>query len=80
MPYLKTNTPETDPVLAGLYQKLTDRMGAVPTLFESMNLRPDLLDALVELWERLMAQQHQLSRTTKELLAAYVSHLNSCAY
>ncbi len=33
-----------------------------------------------EFSRKLMQEDHGLSRTTKELLAAYVSRLNACEY
>lgn len=52
----------------------------IPAIFQSMSLRPDLLQPLSLFVKRLMLEEHALSRTSKELLAAYVSQLNACTY
>jgi hypothetical protein len=81
MNFLKTHEPvdAADP-LNHVYGTLTEMFGTVPGIFKSMSLRPDLLQPVVEFVKRLMIEDHELSRTTKELLAAHVSKLNSCAY
>ncbi len=52
----------------------------VPKVFVAQSLRPDLLEPIVTYVNRLMIETHALSRSTKELIAAYVSKLNACAY
>lgn len=52
----------------------------IPAVFQSMSLGPDLLQPLSVFVKRLMSEEHALPRATKELLAAYVSKLNACAY
>lgn len=62
------------------YETLRGMFGQVPKLFDAMNLRPELLEPLVTFINRLMVEEHRLSRTTKELIAGHVSKLNSCDY
>ena len=52
----------------------------VPKVFVAQSIRPDLLEPLVQYLNRLMIETHALPRSTKELIAAYVSKLNACAY
>jgi hypothetical protein len=66
--------------LSKVYGGLTEAFGMVPAVFQSMSLRPDLLQPLSLFVKRLMIEEHALPRMTKELLAAYVSKLNACAY
>jgi len=71
---------EADRELGQAYDTLQQAFGMVPGIFQSMSLRPDLLQPLTLFVKRLMVEDHALRRSTKELLAAYVSQLNSCAY
>jgi alkylhydroperoxidase family enzyme len=52
----------------------------VPKVFVAQSIRPDLLELIANYVNRLMIETHALPRTTKELIAAYVSKLNDCAY
>jgi alkylhydroperoxidase family enzyme len=52
----------------------------VPKVFVAQSLRPDLLEPMVTYVKRLMVETHALPRRTKELIAAYVSKVNACAY
>ena len=62
------------------YEMLETMFQMVPKVFVAQSIRPDLLDAIVTYVNRLMIETHTLPRSTKELIAAYVSELNSCAY
>lgn len=81
MSYLTMINPEdaTDNLKA-TYDNLQEMFQMVPKLFVSQSIRPDLLEPIVLYIKRLMVETHGLSRSTKELIAAYVSKLNSCAY
>jgi alkylhydroperoxidase family enzyme len=52
----------------------------VPKVFVAQSIHPDLLESIVQYVNRLMIETHALPRSTKELIAAYVSKINSCAY
>ncbi len=62
------------------YDMLEQKFMVVPKVFVALSLRPDLLQPLVLFVVRLMIDDHHLSRSTKELIAAYVSKINSCSY
>jgi len=81
MSYIRTiSREEADQELAATYGEIEEAFGMMPAIFRSMSLRPDLLRPLAHFVRRLMIEEHALSRATKELLAAYVSRQNSCAY
>lgn len=80
MSFLKTQAPEESPALAAINEKLTAMFGMVPQVFTAMNLRTDLLAPMVEYVNQLLIVEHELPRASKELIAAHVSRLNSCAY
>ncbi|MCG8635518.1 MAG: hypothetical protein MI863_16915 [Desulfobacterales bacterium] len=77
--------PTTDPEAATgplqeTYAKLTSMFQMVPKVFVAQSMRPDLLGPIVNYVNSLMVEDHALPRSTKELIAAYVSKLNACAY
>lgn len=77
--------PVTDPEnaegsLQETYTNLKSMFHMVPKVFVAQSMRPDLLEPIVTYVNRLMVEDHALPRTTKELIAAYVSKLNACAY
>jgi thiamine kinase-like enzyme len=81
MTHVKTLTPENDPKTAQINQEMAELFnGMVPQVFTAMNLRNDLLQIILQYVKKLMVEDHGLDRFTKELLAAYVSKINACAY
>ena len=81
MTHIKTLTPAEESRVAQINQKMEEMFGGmVPNVFTAMNLRTDLLEIILQYVKQLMIEDHGNSRLTKELLAAYVSKLNSCAY
>lgn len=79
--YLKTVEPENArDQLKSIYAMLESMFLTVPKVFVAQSMRPDLLEPMATYVNRLMIEEHALPRSTKELIAAYVSSLNSCAY
>lgn len=77
--------PTTDPEhaagqLQDAYNTLMSMFQMVPNVFVAQSMRPDLMELIVNYVNRLMVEDHALPRSTKELIAAYVSKLNACAY
>ena len=77
--------PTTEPEqatgqLQDAYTTLTSMFQMVPKIFVAQSMRPDLMELIVNYVNRLMVEDHALPRSTKELIAAYVSKLNACAY
>ena len=66
--------------LKSSYEMLETMFQMVPKVFVAQSLRPDLLEPIFTYVNRLMIETHALSRSSKELIAAYVSKLNACAY
>ncbi len=62
------------------YTTVTSMFHMVLKVFVAQSMRPDLLELIVNYVNRLMVEDHALTRSTKELIAAYVSKLNACAY
>lgn len=81
MSYIKTVAPqEAQGTVKEIYDTLQEGYGRVPNVVRVQSLRPDLLEATVLFFQRLMLEAHRLSRTTKELLASYVSKITACEY
>ena len=79
--FLKVTEPENaSGQLQNSYEMLQTMFLTVPKVFVAQSIRPDLLEPAVEYVNRLMIETHALPRSTKELIAAYVSKLNACAY
>ena len=66
--------------LKDTYAMLESMFLLVPKVFVAQSIRPDLLEPIATYVNRLMIETHALPRATKELIAAYVSKLNACAY
>jgi protoheme ferro-lyase len=71
---------EANEELENSYDKLLSMFHSVPKVFMAQSIRPDLLAPLIVYVDRLMFETHALPRRTKELIAAYISKLNACAY
>jgi alkylhydroperoxidase family enzyme len=79
--FFPTTAPETATgQLQKTYTALKSMFQMVPKVFVAQSMRPDLLELIVNYVNRLMVEDHALPRSTKELIAAYVSKLNACAY
>jgi hypothetical protein len=79
--YLKVTEPgQGSGQLQKSYELLQTMFQMVPKVFVAQSIRPDLLEPIVQYVNRLMIETHALPRSTKELIAAYVSKLNACAY
>lgn len=52
----------------------------IPEILKCFSSRPDLLNPILALTYPLQFNDGNLDRTTKEMLATYVSGLNECDY
>jgi alkylhydroperoxidase family enzyme len=81
MTYIKAVDPsEAQGTLKEIYKEVQEKAGTVPTFFRVLGLRPDILEGVCTLGNRLMDEEHGLSPVTKALIASYVSKVNACAY
>lgn len=79
--FFKVTEPEkADGQVKLSYDMLVSMFQMVPKVFVAQSIRPDLLEPMVTYVNRLMVETHELPRSTKELIAAYVSKLNQCVY
>jgi hypothetical protein len=81
MSYIKTiDQNDATGQLKDIYDNLSSNIGMIPNIIKVQSLRSDLLEPLLSFIGALMMSEHGLSKTTKELIAAYVSKINSCEY
>ena len=81
MSYLQTIPPEVATgKLKESYDTLKEMFDHIPNSYIGQSPRADLLELVVLYNKRLMVETHGLTRSTKELIAAYVSKLNACEY
>ena len=79
--FFPTTAPENATgQLQDAYSTLTSMFQMVPKVFAAQSMRPDLMELVVNYVNQLMVEDHALPRSTKELIAAYVSKINACAY
>lgn len=71
---------EGSPAATRVYRSMGKGQSAVPEIYKAMSLRPDLMERVADLTDRAHFQNGFLDRRTKELIATYVSSLNSCGY
>ncbi|MEL6430493.1 MAG: carboxymuconolactone decarboxylase family protein [Planctomycetota bacterium] len=81
MPWIRTISPdEATGRLAKTYRAALQRAGRVFGIVRAMSLAPDVLDASMGLYQRVMFRTDGLSRRQREMLAVVVSHANDCHY
>jgi hypothetical protein len=66
--------------LKRVYDKITEARGRVAPIHMTMSLRPDIMEKMLELGSIAHFADGFLTRRQHELIAAYASALNSCAY
>ena len=81
MTWIRTILPEEarGPLRAS-YDRAIARAGRVFGIVRAMSLAPEVLDASIELYLRVMFARGGLSRRQREMLAVVVSAANDCHY
>jgi alkylhydroperoxidase family enzyme len=73
--------PDAKGKLKTLYDRITARTKSnVANILKVHSLQPDVLDAHLNLYERVMFGESGLSRTQREMIAVIVSRSNNCDY
>jgi alkylhydroperoxidase family enzyme len=81
MAWLRTVPPErAEGLLGRIYAAAVRRAGRVFQIVRAMSLAPPVLEASLELYQRVMLAPGGLSRRRREMLAVVVSAENSCHY
>jgi alkylhydroperoxidase family enzyme len=72
---------EADGLLEQLYDEAVGRAGKVFNVLRIQSLRPEVLQAGIELYKALMlSPESPLSRAQREMIAVAVSKANDCHY
>lgn len=82
MAWVKTIAPdEAEGLLARLYKTAVQRAGKVWNVLRIQSLRPETLQASVDLYLEVMhSRKSPLSRAQREMIATAVSRANHCHY
>jgi len=81
MPHIRLTEPdEATGLLASEYDAAIGRAGKVFNIVKAMSLRPETLQASMEMYKTIMFGPSSLSRAERELLATVTSSANDCHY
>ena len=82
MPWIRTIPPgEAEGPLKDIYDEAVARAGKVFNVVSLQSLRPDVLQAGLDLYKALMlSDRSPLSRAQREMIAVAVSRANECHY
>lgn len=81
MAWIRTIPPDdADGPLGATYAAAVKRAGRVFQILQAMSLAPDVLDASMQLYQRVMFRKDGLSRRRREMLAVVTSRTNRCHY
>lgn len=81
MTWIPTIPPgEASGPLRDSYDRAVARSGRVYGIVRAMSLAPEVLDASISLYQKIMFAKAGLTRRQRELLAVVVSATNGCHY
>lgn len=81
MPHIRLTPPEeATGLLAAEYDAAVGRAGKIFNIVKAMSLRPEVLQASMEMYKAIMFGPSSLSRAERELLATVTSRSNDCHY
>jgi uncharacterized peroxidase-related enzyme len=82
MPWIRTVAPgEATGLLKRIYDEALARAGKVFNVLSIQSLRPEVLQAGIDLYQELMlSPKSPLSRAQREMIAVAVSRANDCHY
>jgi uncharacterized peroxidase-related enzyme len=71
---------EAEGELRRIYKRIRGSRGKVSNIFKSQSLNPEVLEAHLDLYLRIMFGKGGLSRPQREMIAVTVSAANNCEY
>ena len=81
MTWIRSIPPEdATGALRASYDRAVERAGKVFGIVRTMSLSPEILDASIELYRKVLFAREGLSRIRREMLAVVVSATNACHY
>jgi len=81
MPHIRVTEPDdATGLLASEYDAAIGRAGKIFNIVKAMSLRPETLQASMEMYKAIMFGPSSLSRAERELLATITSSVNDCHY
>lgn len=82
MTWIKTvDRQEADGKLKQIYDRISpDESADIPEILKTHSLNPEVLNAHVKLYKKIMYGKSNLSRSDREMVAVVVSQVNECHY
>ncbi|HKL47948.1 MAG TPA: peroxidase-related enzyme [Candidatus Izemoplasmatales bacterium] len=81
MSWIKELDKDQDTLLKKIYEDVENRTGKqTSNVLKVHSLKPQILKAHMSLYETLMFEKSQLSRTQREMIGVVVSSTNQCPY
>lgn len=66
--------------LKKVYNRILERTDSVANILKVHSLNPEVLEAHLNLYEKIMFGESNLSRSHREMIAVVVSSTNACDY
>lgn len=76
----EVDVEEAEGKLKEIYSRILKRTDHVANILKVHSLNPDVLEAHLDLYERVMFGESNLSRGQREMIAVVVSSSNACDY
>lgn len=80
MTWIKTLSPEEDPIVKELYDYRVGTHGYWPNVLAAQSLKPEVLKRLLAFQDLMTFGGSSLGRRWEELISFHVSVLNACGY
>jgi alkylhydroperoxidase family enzyme len=74
------NVEESDGKLKEVYDRILERTENIANILKVHSINPEVLEAHLDLYERVMFGESNLSRSQREMIAVVVSSANACDY
>jgi len=72
--------PETDPSISEMVKFYNETLGFCPNSIKTMQIRPRIASAFIEMNQAVMENKGRLTSATKRLIAYLSSHTTGCQY
>ena len=80
MAWIKTLSPEEDPIVKELHDYRVRTHGYWPNVLAAQSLKPEVLKRLLAFQDLMTFGGSSLGRRWEELISFHVSALNTCGY
>jgi alkylhydroperoxidase family enzyme len=74
------NVEESDGKLKEVYDRILERTENIANILKVHSINPEVLEPHLDVYERVMFGESNLSRSQREMIAVVVSSANACDY